>query len=95
MQKNTNKFQFEKYKSNNIKKGNNITRNDSTETDYSKNETKEFKFDFQIPDFFNDKPKIYYKFNYVYPLVPEWYVNINKQCLGLSNENFDDELLFT
>ena len=95
MQKNTNKFQFEKYKSNNIKKGNNITRYDSNETNYSKNEINEFKFDFEIPDFFNDKPKIYCKFYYVYPLVPEWYVNINKQCLGLSTENFDDELLFT
>ena len=73
-----------------------ISRNDSTdETNFTIPEINEVKFDFQIPDFFNDQAKIYYNFKKLNPLIPEWYLNLNKECFDLSNENFDDELIFS
>ena len=100
MKKGSNQLQLEKYKSCKkdclFRKGSYNIKYDSTdETNYSTNETNEIKFDFLIPDFLNDKPKIYYRINYLYPLIPEWYLNLNKHYIDLSNENFDDELLFS
>jgi hypothetical protein len=73
-----------------------ISRNDSTdETNFTITEINEVKFDFQIPEFFNDQTKIYYNFRRINPLIPEGYTNLNKECVDLSNENFDDELIFS
>ena len=78
------------------RKGSDISRNDSTdETNFTITEINEVKFDFQIPEFFNDQTKIYYNFRRINPLIPEWYTNLNKECVDLSNENFDDELIFS
>ena len=73
-----------------------ISRNDSTdETNFTITEINEIKFDFQIPEFFNDQTKIYYNFQKINPLIPEWYMNLNKEFVDFSNENFDDELIFS
>lgn len=72
-----------------------FSKNDSTNlSQISNHENENIKFDFEIPDFFNDKPKIYYKYKSINPLIPEWYKNLNKyEDVDFTN-NFEDELLF-
>ncbi len=43
--------------------------------------------DFEIPDFLNDKPKIFFKNRTIFPLIPDWYKNLNKCEFDLSNNN--------
>lgn len=47
--------------------------------------------DFEIPNFFNDKPKIFFINHTIFPIIPEWYKNLNKFELNFSS---DDESLF-
>ena len=37
----------------------------------------ENKFDFEIPNFFNDQPKIFIRNRTIPPLIPDWYKNLN------------------
>ena len=72
-----------------------FSKNDSTNVSLiSNHENENIKFDFEIPDFLNDKPKIYYKYNSVNPLIPEWYKNLNNYENVDFTNNFEDELLF-
>ena len=52
----------------------------------------ENKFDFQIPNFLNDQPKIFIRNRTIPPLIPDWYKNLNKFKLDFSS--FNDESLF-
>ena len=52
----------------------------------------ENKFDFQIPNFLNDQPKIFIRNRTIPPLIPDWYKNLNKFKLDFSICN--DESLF-
>lgn len=71
-------------------------KNDSnSESISSKPEIENVKFDFPIPDFFNDKPKIYCKYRTITPLIPEWYKNLNNyDNIDLKNNNIEDEFIF-
>ena len=52
----------------------------------------ENKFDFEIPHFFNDQPKIFIRNRTIPPLIPDWYKNLNNFELDFSSCN--DESLF-
>ena len=78
------------------RKINYFCKNDSTdETNFSTNDINEYKFDFQIPNFLNDQAKIYFKIRKLNPIIPEWYLNLNKDDFNLFEDDSNDELLFS